>query len=266
MVASAIEARAGGAALGAAGGAVPRSPEGRRRRLLVGVAGGLLGVFLLACVAPTGPEDPASYPPRAESPYLLPWPAGVLRFCVQGNRGVVSHRGRERFAYDFAMPVGSQVCAARAGTVMRVVVTHTGRGTDKPNNLIGVDHGDGTTGWYLHLRKGGSRVAVGERVLSGQVIAESGNVGRSMLPHLHFHVTGADGATQPVTFRDVAADYGIPRMFSFYRSGNRAPEEPGAEAGEAGEAGDAAGDGERAREGDGDREGDTPGGADGPGH
>lgn len=188
---------------------------------------GLLAVALLIALAAlelfSGPRPEVDYPDPATTPYRLPWPAGVERTCAQGNRGVVSHyEGRGEFSWDFAMPVGSPVCAARAGVVERVVEHHTARGREQPNNLIVVRHDDGTAGHYLHLRQGGSRVAVGQRVRQGDVIAASGNVGRSLLPHLHFHVTGPDGTTLPISFREVRPD-GVPRMLRRYRSAN-APE------------------------------------------
>src|SRR5262249_55056329 len=155
-----------------------------------------------------------------ESPYRLPWPRGKTCFCVQGNRGVVSHRGTEQFAFDFAMPVGSPVCAARAGTVVHVTVAHHGRWFTAPNNLITIDHGDGTTAWYLPLQKAGSEGAAGERVEAGQVIGFSGTVGRSLLPHLHFEVADANGVSLPLAFADVGTHAGIPRMFRWYKSGN----------------------------------------------
>ncbi len=65
----------------------------------------------------TGPHDLERYPPAGSSPYRLPWTGGATRLCIQGNRAIVSHRDWEEFAYDFAMPVGSDVCAARGGTV-----------------------------------------------------------------------------------------------------------------------------------------------------
>ncbi|MGI8603123.1 MAG: hypothetical protein ACR2OZ_08995 [Verrucomicrobiales bacterium] len=80
-----------------------------------------------AYLAFTGPRNLGRYPDRARSPYRLPWPAGVAHICAQGNRGVVSHRGAEEFAYDFSMPVGSPVCAARAGIVTKVRVSRDGR-------------------------------------------------------------------------------------------------------------------------------------------
>jgi murein DD-endopeptidase MepM/ murein hydrolase activator NlpD len=204
----------------------PRSRWRRLRKWLVRGALVTLAVLLVAYLAFTGPRDTDLYPPRGQSPYRLPWPAGVTRLCVQSNRGVVSHRGPEEFAYDFAMPVGSDVCAARAGTVVQVVVEHDGNGVRAPNNRVVVAHDDGTFAWYFHLKQGGSYVQPGDEVRQGQLIAASGNVGHSMLPHLHFHVTDADGTLLRVTFNDVAEDGGIPRMFKRYTSGNAAPVTP----------------------------------------
>jgi len=189
------------------------------------VVTGLFAFVLLAAAVVfalfTGPRQLEQYPEPGSSAYLLPWPAGDTFLCIQGNRAVVSHRGREEFAYDFVMPVGSDVCAARAGVVSRVVQEHDGNGTGWPNNLVSVDHGDGTSGHYLHLKRNGALVEVGGAVAQGQVIAHSGNVGNSMLPHLHFHVTKTETReTLPVSFRDVPTDGGIPRMFKSYRSGN----------------------------------------------
>lgn len=171
----------------------------------------------------TGPQRLDHYPSRETSLYRLPWPAGGARWCVQSNRGIVSHRGEEEFAYDFYMPVGSAVCAARDGIVTRVEQEHEGQGFSVPNNLIAIEHADTTRAWYLHMEKGGSLVRVGERVRRGQKIARSGNVGRSTGPHLHFQVTEALLRTVPVSFGDVTKHAGVPRMLFRYTSGNSAP-------------------------------------------
>ena len=55
-------------------------------------------------------------------------------------------------------------------------------------------------------------------------MGKSGNVGRSMLPHLHIHVTGPGGGTIPFVFRDVERQGGIPRTLNRYTSGNTPPE------------------------------------------
>jgi murein DD-endopeptidase MepM/ murein hydrolase activator NlpD len=185
--------------------------------LIVGV-----GAYLLF----TGPHNLDQYPGARPSPYRLPWTAGETHLCVQSNRGIVSHRGWDEFAYDFAMPVGTDVRASRAGKVIKVVDSNDGHGYHWPNNLITIQHDDGTQASYLHLKKDGSRVKAGDVVAQGQVIAASGHVGNSMLPHLHFHVTDKDRkSTQPISFTDVDKDAGIPRMFKSYTSGNT-PAEP----------------------------------------
>lgn len=54
-------------------------------------------------------------------------------------------------------------------------------------NLVVIDHGDGVRSRLLHLQKGSVRVAPGDAVAAGQVIAAAGNSGMSDSPHLHFH-------------------------------------------------------------------------------
>jgi murein DD-endopeptidase MepM/ murein hydrolase activator NlpD len=199
-------------------------PSRRKRKWLVRGTLLLLAVALGWFLIFTGPRNLERYPPAAQSPYRLPWPAGVRHLCCQSNRGVISHRGWEEFAYDFEMSVGSDVCAARAGVVSDVVTEHDGNGLNAPNNVVMISHADETFALYAHIRKDGSYVKLGETVVQGQRIAASGNVGRSTLPHLHFAVMDKEGNLLPVTFVDVESDRGIPRMFKGYTSGNRGPE------------------------------------------
>lgn len=166
----------------------------------------------------TGPENLDQYPDPAESLYALPYESGVAWWCSQSNRGIVSHHGpHNQYSWDWSMPVGTPICAARGGTVVQVVQHHEKRGNREPNNRVVIDHGDGTQASYLHIRRDGSKVEVGQAVAQGEVIAESGNVGRSLAPHLHFHVRrGRD--TIPISFRDVTRHRGIPRLGFRYRA------------------------------------------------
>jgi murein DD-endopeptidase MepM/ murein hydrolase activator NlpD len=86
------------------------------------------------------------------------------------------------------------------------------------NNEILINHGDGTWGRYLHLKQDGAKVRVGQQVKQGEPIAASGNVGRSMLPHVHFEVVNTADKTLPITFADVPGN-GIPLMFHRYTKG-----------------------------------------------
>lgn len=62
---------------------------------------------------------------------------------------------------------------------------------DDAGNYVALQLADGRYAFYEHLRKGSIRVAVGERVRTGQVIASLGFSGESTGPHLHFHVADA---------------------------------------------------------------------------
>ena len=85
---------------------------------------------------------------------------------------------------DFATPIGTKVVAPGDGVVV-LVTDHQFAG-----KYIVIEHSDKYRTRYLHLSK--SLVRKGQRVTRGQVIALSGNTGRSTGPHLHyeFHVNG----------------------------------------------------------------------------
>ncbi len=191
-------------------------------RITIAVLIAALAIGLIYHATTTGPIDPTGYPPRESSLYCLPFPPGSTFFCTQGNGGLYSHYGWQHLAYDFSMPVGTDVLAARAGKVVDIEVRYDGHGLN--NNYITIAHGDGSFAHYLHLMKGGSYVRTGDHVVQGQRIAASGDVGLSTSPHLHFHVTwkakDGYGWILPVTFADVDEDFGIPRTMHRYTSKN----------------------------------------------
>ena len=59
---------------------------------------------------------------------------------------------------------------------------------DNWGNVVRLRHAGGFTSWYFHLQTNSVRVHVGDEVRQGQVIAQSGNTGRSSGAHLHFQV------------------------------------------------------------------------------
>ncbi|WP_296260723.1 MULTISPECIES: peptidoglycan DD-metalloendopeptidase family protein [unclassified Pseudomonas] len=120
--------------------------------------------------------------------YPLPWVGGPFRIS-QGPNGAYSHVGaRSRYAIDIAMPEGTQIIAARSGTVIKTENTQTGRGANPSGNFVRILHDDGTMGVYLHLQQGSVSVKEGERVAVGTPLGRSGNTGNSTGPHLHFVV------------------------------------------------------------------------------
>ena len=123
--------------------------------------------------------------------YRIPFGGSSPRFLVQGVGGRFSHTGSERYAFDFAMPWGTPVLAARGGLVVDVEDGHTAGGpkrrySDEANH-VWILHDDGTIGMYAHLQRG-AVVRVGQRVASGELIGRSGDTGYSSGPHLHFMV------------------------------------------------------------------------------
>ena len=59
-------------------------------------------------------------------------------------------------------------------------------------NTIILDLGGGHFALYAHLQPGSLKVALGDRVSAGQVLAKLGNSGNSDAPHLHFQLTDAN--------------------------------------------------------------------------
>ncbi len=132
---------------------------------------------------------------RAAAPpavYHLPFPGNVVWMVIQGIHSGRSHEGRAAFAWDFRMPTGSPIAAARAGSVWMIRQDNTQNCRDLScpewNNYIVIDHGDGTSAAYLHGPKDGARVRLGQRVEQGQFIGLSDNTGQTGGPHLHFQV------------------------------------------------------------------------------
>ncbi|MHC8950114.1 M23 family metallopeptidase [Sphingobacterium hungaricum] len=120
--------------------------------------------------------------------YDLPYKKGNSFKVSQGYNGNLSHKNE--FALDFTMPIGTEILAAREGTVIEVVQHNTKscpqEECKKFNNYITVLHNDGSFASYVHINYNGARCKVGEVINRGDVIALSGNTGWSSGPHLHF--------------------------------------------------------------------------------
>jgi murein DD-endopeptidase MepM/ murein hydrolase activator NlpD len=122
--------------------------------------------------------------------YALPYEKGRKYIMSQGPNGSESHQGK--FAFDWDMPEGSAIHAARDGIVIDVIENFTRGGASESyrnqSNAIEIMHRDGSVGRYSHLQQNGALVELGDRVARGQKIGLSGNTGYSSGPHLHFDV------------------------------------------------------------------------------
>ncbi|MDC0667873.1 phosphodiester glycosidase family protein [Nannocystis radixulma] len=149
-----------------------------------------------------------------DSDYKLPYACGDAFTCSQANFGS-SHQGSQAYAWDFAMPKGTPVHAARGGTIAYLEMRSPAGSQcyDPPGlleachnkaNFIGIKHADGTVALYMHLRE--MKVQKGDVVQQGQLIALSGNSGYTSGPHLHFQLQNDCGiwfcSSVPVSFAD----------------------------------------------------------------
>jgi hypothetical protein len=153
--------------------------------------------------------------------YRYPWKGGVSHTVGQGNNNPSgSHNGSQAWAFDFGLPAGTEVRAARGGIVEWFQQNQTANynptqptsPTNTPfpagslqnwGNAVRLRHAGGFTSWYFHLQANSVLVNVGDQVTQGQPIARSGNTGRSSGPHLHFQVQADSidwGQSVPCTF------------------------------------------------------------------
>ena len=121
--------------------------------------------------------------------------------CTQGGGGQLTHFfSGNLHAIDFRCPVGTPILAVADGTVTEAKDDNTLTGIAVSNlfqwNTIMIevetrpqseDDNDEASPLfveYVHIRK--ALVKAGDRVTKGQIIGESGSVGFSPEPHLHF--------------------------------------------------------------------------------
>lgn len=134
-----------------------------------------------------------------ERPYRAPFAVASDYEITQAYPiGATHNTADSRYAVDIAMPIGTDIYAARAGVVFEVASTNFRGGVDEERfaaaaNLIRIMHDDGSHAVYAHLNWNTIRVRPGDHVQRGQYIADSGNTGFSSGPHLHFAVLQNSG-------------------------------------------------------------------------
>ncbi len=132
----------------------------------------------VAAAPPTGPSLPSVWP--------LTVPSYRTRGMVGSDSAQETHPG-----IDLAVPVGSEVRASGGGVVREA-------GQDSAYGLyVLIQHPQGYQTMYGHLSR--LLVSRNEAVRPGQVIALSGNTGRSTAPHLHFEIRRGGRSVDPLT-------------------------------------------------------------------
>ena len=124
---------------------------------------------------------------RPDQPYRAPFAVSTNHPITQAFPQVATHTTRDsQYAVDIAMPIGTDVMAARGGVVFDVAARNFSGGLDPARdgpkaNVVRILHDDGTYAIYAHLNWNSIRVRVGDVVERGEYIADSGNTGRSRM-------------------------------------------------------------------------------------
>ena len=183
-------------------------------------------------------EPPFPAPPG----YLLPWAGGQIHSVTQGEDTPFTHNGLAAYAIDFDMSYDT-VVASRGGRVAMLYEGSNSGGCSafysSATNYVVIDHGDGTSGLYMHLAYNAVEVEIGQMVRQGEAIAVSGETGVTCGgedglapgPHLHFQVQPfVEGKyftqSQPIAFDDIPENSGVATSGQSYVSGNFAPGKP----------------------------------------
>jgi urea transporter len=167
-------------------------------------------------------------------PFRLPFRGSWL--VTQGHDGPHTHQGPWRHAFDFESAAadgatftgtgqnpadhfcyGLPVLAAGVGTVDQVIDDIADNAVGGVNtsenwgNVVVIAHGSNLYSVSAHLQPRSIRVKPGDQVRAGSEIGRCGNSGRSLVPHLHFHVQRGPilgSETIPADFGDVVARAG----------------------------------------------------------
>jgi murein DD-endopeptidase MepM/ murein hydrolase activator NlpD len=142
--------------------------------------------------APSVRARAAGAPPRYEMGPSAPrhWPLDVPGFVTRGQVRP-GDPGESHPGIDIAAPLGTPVRAAGGGIVVAA-------GADPAYGLfVLVRHPDEYETMYGHASR--LLVSEGDSVRAGQVIALSGNSGRSTAPHLHFEIRREGKSLDPLT-------------------------------------------------------------------
>lgn len=111
------------------------------------------------------------------------WP--TVNKTITSGFGIIRSDGAYHQGIDIRATVGTDVYAARPGTVYR------SGWNDSMGNYICIYHGKNSAGkyifsTYMHLSQ--RLVSAGQYVQGNSLIGKTGNTGASSGPHLHFHV------------------------------------------------------------------------------
>jgi len=163
----------------------------RLRRVMTGEVEPSAGDVLLPAVGTSdGQSVESARRLAAAEPGPSLWPLVEPGFVTRAFGDTSSIRDGGHVGLDIAVPSGSYIRAAGAG-----VVEESGEDREY-GRYVRIAHGDGIRSLYAHASW--VFAAKGDTVEAGEVIALSGNTGRSTAPHLHLEIEQGGELVDPL--------------------------------------------------------------------
>lgn len=139
------------------------------------------------------PHLPKGRPPAKARRFPVASYKGGWRWPLEA--GIVSSEfgprwGKNHHGLDIAADSGVPVFAAADGEVI-----YSGDGLRGYGNVVILQHDQRTTTLYAHNTA--NKVAVGQKVPRGNLVALLGSTGKSTGPHVHFEIRGDSGPVDP---------------------------------------------------------------------
>jgi hypothetical protein len=131
-----------------------------------------------------------NYVDQDPTPDTLDW--NCLKRSYDGHTGV----DIDLWPFHWSMMDNNHIAAIAAAPGRVVAIRVNGnnenncgqKGENPPGNYIAIRHADSSTSFYFHIRDNSAQVALGQQVVTGQILAFVGSSGSSSNPHLHFEV------------------------------------------------------------------------------
>lgn len=150
----------------------------------VGIAVGIIAIGGIVHFVHKTPTKPAAKPPLKLTSWIKPVAGKVSsKFGYRVDPVLKLHQFHN--GIDLPVPVNTQVKSPQDGTILEVYNNKEG------GNQVLIKHNDGFTSGYAHLNK--PLVKKGDKVKKGQIVALSGNTGKSTGPHVHMTLKDTKG-------------------------------------------------------------------------
>jgi hypothetical protein len=153
--------------------------------------------------------DKAYFGNPEDSPFCLPFAVDSSYLLTQSYCSPFPGSHEKRFCYDFQMPFGTEVLAARAGEVVELREHFSDADSQGGHeNMVCLRHDDATLSLYIHMMRNGVDVEMGDYVERGALLGWIGTSGTGFA-HLHFQICERSGMC---TYPD--REFTIPMNFS----------------------------------------------------